>query len=76
MCEQHSPVSISRDLQSTEAEPKSLVTTDVEEITQKTGSFKRFPIFVRMLRSAVTQESESVFVDLLSYTDLEALKNK
>jgi coiled-coil domain-containing protein 61 len=48
----------------------------VEEITQKTGSFKRFPIFVRMLRSAVSQESESVFVDLLSYTDLEALKNK
>ena len=50
--------------------------TDVEEITAKTGSFKRFPVFVKMLLSALRQESDSVFVDLLSYGDLELLRSK
>ena len=49
---------------------------DVEEITAKTGSFKRFPVFVKMLLSAVRQESDSVFVDLLTYADLELLRSK
>lgn len=48
----------------------------MEEITAKTGSFKRFPVFVKMLLSAVRQESDSVFVDLLTYADLELLRSK
>jgi hypothetical protein len=49
---------------------------DVEDITSKTGSFKKFSIFVRMLQSAVLQQSDSVFVDLLTCQDLELLKAK
>ena len=49
---------------------------DVEEIAAKTGSFKRFPVFVKMLLSALCQESDSVFVDLLTYGDLELLRSK
>ncbi|CAN5951512.1 unnamed protein product, partial [Sphagnum jensenii] len=48
----------------------------IEEITRKTGNFKTFTVFVKMLRSAILQESDSVFVDLLTYQDLEMLKNK
>jgi hypothetical protein len=48
----------------------------VEDITHKTGSFKKFGVFVRMLASAVLQQSDSVFVDLLTYQDLELLKAK
>eukprot|EP00949_MAST-11_sp_MAST-11-sp1_P002170 g2170.t1 len=48
----------------------------IEEITQKTGNFKRFAIFTKMLRSALEHESESVFVDLLTYSDLEVLKSR
>ena len=43
---------------------------DVEEITTKTGNYKKFAIFVRMLLSALQQRSDSVFVDLLTYSDL------
>jgi coiled-coil domain-containing protein 61 len=46
----------------------------VEEITQKAGNYKKFPVFVRMLSSAMSRESDSVFVDLLTYGDLEVLK--
>lgn len=28
---------------------------DIEDITSKTGNFKKFPVFVKMLLSAVTQ---------------------
>jgi coiled-coil domain-containing protein 61 len=49
---------------------------DVEDITSKTGSFKKFSIFVRMLQSAVLQQSDSVFIDLLTCQDLELLKAK
>lgn len=48
----------------------------MEEITSKTGNFKKFPVFVKMLISAVKQQSDSVFVDLLTYQDLELLKAK
>lgn len=44
--------------------------TDIEEITQKTGNYKRFSVFVKMLASALLQQSDSVFVDLLTYSDL------
>ncbi|CAM9097074.1 unnamed protein product, partial [Ascophyllum nodosum] len=46
----------------------------VENITQKTGSAKTFPVFVKMLTTALGHGSESVFVDLLTYADLEQLK--
>ena len=49
---------------------------DIEEISQKAGSFKKFMMFTRMLASAFIKESESVFIDLLTYADLEMLKAK
>jgi hypothetical protein len=56
--------------------PPPFFFADIEEITRKTGNFKTFTVFVKMLRSAILQESDSVFVDLLTYQDLEMLKNK
>ena len=38
-----------------------------EQITQKTGNFKRFVVFAKMLTVALGQKSETVFVDLLTY---------
>lgn len=48
----------------------------MEEITARTHNFKSFPVFVRMLLTALRRESDSVFVDLLTYGDLELLKSK
>ncbi|XP_054444458.1 centrosomal protein CCDC61 [Pteronotus mesoamericanus] len=48
----------------------------IEDLTHKTGNFKQFNIFCNMLESALTQSSESVTLDLLTYTDLEALRNR
>jgi coiled-coil domain-containing protein 61 len=48
----------------------------IEEITQKTGNFKKFVVFVRMLMTAIENSSESVFIDLLTYQDLEMLKSR
>lgn len=50
--------------------------TDIEELTRKTGNFKQFPVFVNMLESAVTKSSDAVTLDLLTYSDLEALRSK
>ncbi len=49
---------------------------DVEELTRKTGNYKQFPIFLNMLESAITKSSDSVTLDLLTYADLESLRNK
>ena len=49
---------------------------DIEDITAKTGNYKKFSVFVKMLLSAVKQASDSVFVDLLTYQDLEVLKSR
>ena len=47
----------------------------IEEITHKAGNFKKFNVFVKMLCAAFTEEKDSVlFVDLLTYADLELLK--
>ncbi|CAM9719058.1 unnamed protein product, partial [Discosporangium mesarthrocarpum] len=46
----------------------------VEGITRRTGNVKRFPVFVRMLLSGLDQDSDSIFIDLLTYADLELLK--
>ena len=49
----------------------------IEEITAKTGNAKKFVIFVRMLMTALKGENpKSVYIDLLTYPDLEALKNQ
>jgi coiled-coil domain-containing protein 61 len=40
----------------------------------KTGNFKKFDVFAKMLVTALNTGSESVFVDLLTYRDLEALR--
>lgn len=47
---------------------------DVEEITSKTGSFKRFPIFCKMLQAALGNASDSVLAELLTLTDLQQLQ--
>ena len=47
---------------------------DIEEITQKAGSYKKFEVFQKMLFSALDKDSDSVFIDLLTFTDLEILK--
>jgi hypothetical protein len=51
---------------------------DVEEITQKTGSFKKFGVFVGMLRSALAAPAgdETLKLDVLTYADLQVLKEK
>ena len=53
-----------------------ILTTDIEELTRKTGNFKKFPIFLNMLESAITKSSESVSLDLLTYSDLETMWDK
>lgn len=49
---------------------------DINDITSKTGNFKKYHVFVKMLVTALKSASESVFVDLLTYNDLEVLKAK
>jgi len=39
----------------------------IEEITQKTGNYKKFGVFVKMLVSSITKASDSVFLDILTY---------
>ncbi|KAH9091451.1 hypothetical protein Ae201684P_010996 [Aphanomyces euteiches] len=48
----------------------------IEELTKKTGNFKRFHTFVNMLISALNHKSESVFIDLLTYSDLELYRKR
>ena len=48
----------------------------IEDVTQKTGNFKKFVVFVKMLIGSLENATESVFVDLLTYQDLEVLKTR
>ncbi|EQC33264.1 hypothetical protein SDRG_09246 [Saprolegnia diclina VS20] len=48
----------------------------IEELTKKTGNFKRFYTFVNMLVSALNHKSDSVFIDLLTYSDLELYRKR
>ena len=52
------------------------VLADIEEITQKTGNSKKFSVFLKMLQAAIQQQGESVFIDILTYADLQALKSR
>lgn len=46
----------------------------MEEITSKTGSFKRFSIFCKMLQAALGNASDSVLAELLTLADLQQLQ--
>ncbi|KAF6779731.1 hypothetical protein AHF37_00823 [Paragonimus kellicotti] len=60
---------------STEEEWHAQLSSDyIEELTRKTGSFKRFQTFVCMLQNALTQSSEALHLDVVSYGDLEILR--
>ncbi|KAJ8266314.1 hypothetical protein GJAV_G00128990 [Gymnothorax javanicus] len=48
----------------------------IEDLTRKTGNFKQFSVFCNMLESAVNKTSEAVTLDLLTYADLEILRNR
>ena len=48
----------------------------IEDITTKTGNFKKYSVFVKMLFSSLGEDSSSVFLDLLTYEDLESLKSR
>ncbi|OMJ94512.1 hypothetical protein SteCoe_2286 [Stentor coeruleus] len=47
----------------------------IETLTQKSKSFKKFPIFLKMLISALENTSESVIIDLLTYQELEMFRS-
>ena len=47
----------------------------IENITKKTGSFKRYVVFLDMLTEAIKDAAEHVYVELLTYADLLALKH-
>jgi coiled-coil domain-containing protein 61 len=48
----------------------------IEDITRKTGNYKKFPTFINMLISGLENSTRSVIVDILTYQDLEALKSR
>ncbi|KAI8908154.1 hypothetical protein DFJ77DRAFT_166685 [Powellomyces hirtus] len=47
----------------------------LEDITKKTGNFKRFSVFVEMLLSSLRKSSQIVQLDFLTSDDLESLKS-
>lgn len=46
----------------------------IEDITLKAGNFKKFTTFVKMVCSGFSKDNESVFMDILTGSDLETLK--
>ncbi|KAL5263720.1 hypothetical protein ACHWQZ_G008931 [Mnemiopsis leidyi] len=46
----------------------------IENVTRKTGSFKEYSVFLEMLSDAIADETDHVYVELLTYSDLLALK--
>jgi coiled-coil domain-containing protein 61 len=48
----------------------------IKDLTQKTGNFKQFPVFVDMLKSAIMKTSSSVTLDLMTFSDLEQLRSR
>lgn len=48
----------------------------IEELTKKTGNYKSFKIFVKMLLTSLTSTDSSVLVDLLSSEDLDKKRAK
>ena len=48
----------------------------IEDITSKSGNFKKFSVFMKMLLMSLEHQSDSVIVDLLTFSDLEMLKSR
>jgi len=48
----------------------------IEELSHKTGNFKQFDIFCNMLESSLSDTSEAVNLDILSYEDLKVLREQ
>merc|ERR1712129_678081 len=48
----------------------------IEDLTKKTGNFKSFQIFLNMFYAALKGESSTVNLDILTYNDLEMLREK
>ncbi|XP_028396331.1 coiled-coil domain-containing protein 61-like [Dendronephthya gigantea] len=48
----------------------------IEDLTHKTGNFKQFKVFVNMIESALNKDSPSVSLDLLTYADLQSLREQ
>jgi hypothetical protein len=48
----------------------------IEETTQKANSEKTYEMFVRMLLFAMEQKSERVFIDFITFQDIQMLKAK
>ena len=48
----------------------------IEEVTRKTGNYKRFPVYVKMLLAAMEGSSKSVLLELVSHQQMEALRAK
>ena len=46
----------------------------IETMTQKSKSYKKFPVFLRMLITSLEKSSESVVIDLLTYQELELFR--
>ena len=46
----------------------------IENVTRKTGSFKDYSVFLEMLEDAIADETDHVYIELLTYSDLLALK--
>ncbi|CAH8457633.1 unnamed protein product [Schistosoma guineensis] len=52
----------------------TLTESFVEELTRKTGNFKRFDIFCSMVQSALSKRSSFLKLDLLNYEDLNEIR--
>ncbi len=52
----------------------SFSSANIEAITKKTENSKKFPVFVKMLSTALARYNDTVFIDLLTNADLEVLK--
>ena len=48
----------------------------IEEMTQKANSQRKYQVFVKMLLAALDKSSEVVFVDFITFQDLEIFKAK
>ncbi|CAH8833336.1 unnamed protein product [Trichobilharzia szidati] len=52
----------------------TLSNTFVEELTRKTGNFKKFDVFCSMIQSAICKRSSFLKLDLLNYEDLSEIR--
>lgn len=47
---------------------------DLEELTHQVGNYKKYNVFMKMLISGFAGDSENVYVNLLTYNDLQLLR--